>query len=47
VIPALKRLRQENHEFKASLSYTMWLSQNKKKEREREREMTGYDGSHL
>jgi hypothetical protein len=31
VIPALRRLRQEDHEFKCSLAYIWTLSQNKTK----------------
>jgi hypothetical protein len=30
IIPALERLRQEDHEFKASLGYTAKLSQKTK-----------------
>jgi hypothetical protein len=40
VIPALEKLRQEDHEFKASLGYTAYFTKTKnRRERERERMM--------
>jgi hypothetical protein len=40
VIPALEKLRQEDHEFKASLGYTAYFTKTKNR-RERERENDG------
>jgi hypothetical protein len=49
VMPAFDRLRQENHEFKATLGYTgrPYLKKKKEEEEEEERKMPGTCGSLL
>jgi hypothetical protein len=45
VIPALRKLRQDNHEFKASLGYTVRPCQNKNKNKTPKYMLTSLESS--